>query len=57
MLASAVAWPEGDDLDILLGVQRHMRRADPLEGPGLGTELRPELWERPDAEAVVSGSP
>ncbi len=28
----------------------------PLEGPGLGTELRPEIWERPDASVQVSGT-
>jgi L-alanine-DL-glutamate epimerase-like enolase superfamily enzyme len=28
----------------------------PPPGPGLGTELKPELWERPDATVRVSGA-
>jgi galactonate dehydratase len=29
----------------------------PLQGPGLGTTLRPEVWDRPDAETQVSRWP
>jgi L-alanine-DL-glutamate epimerase-like enolase superfamily enzyme len=28
----------------------------PMEGPGLGTDLRPEIWERSDASTQLSGS-